>query len=401
MPRSLSGVKPKKSNLQTSGEPCEIRTRYIDVPTQTILWGRAAGRCEFSGCNKALWKSPVTQEPVNLGQKAHIYSFSSQGPRGNLGAAKGELNRHDNLMLVCPECHLKIDDAPDGGRYTVAVLQRMKVEHESRVEIVTGIGPQLRSHVLMYGANIGEHPSPRLLSEAAEAMFPRRFPAESTPLSLGMVDSSFRDRNNEFWQIEAANLRTQFNQRVRDRFAAGKIEHISVFALAPQPLLILLGTFLCDITPADVYQRHREPPTWSWPESIRTPEFQVERVTNTNGPAALVLALSATVTLDRISAVLGPDASIWVITVPSPHNDLTKSPDQLSRFRILVREQLDRIKACHGQNSTLHVFPAASAAFAVEFGRIRMPKADMPWHLYDQVNARGGFVHALSIPFGD
>jgi len=37
----------------------------------------------------------------------------------------------------------------------------------------------------------------------------------------------------------------------------------------------------------------------------------------------------------------------------------------------------------------------------VEFGRVRMPKADMPWLIYDQVNARGGFIPALSIPEGE
>jgi hypothetical protein len=61
---------------------------------------------------------------------------------------------------------------------------------------------------------------------------------------------------------------------------------------------------------------------------------------------------------------------------------------------------MDRIKAAHGQTTPLHVFPVASVSAAIEFGRIRMPKADMPWRIYDQVNDRGGFVFALSIPQG-
>ena len=39
-------------------------------------------------------------------------------------------------------------------------------------------------------------------------------------------------------------------------------------------------------------------------------------------------------------------------------------------------------------------------SLAIELGRIRMPKAEMPWHVYDQVNALGGFVRALSFPTG-
>jgi hypothetical protein len=81
-------------------------TRHISTTTTAMLWGRAGGRCEFAGCNQTLWRSPVTQEAVNISQRAHIYSFSSDGPRGNLGIKPDELNAIENLMLVYPGCHL-------------------------------------------------------------------------------------------------------------------------------------------------------------------------------------------------------------------------------------------------------------------------------------------------------
>jgi hypothetical protein len=85
------------------------------------------------------------------------------------------------------------------------------------------------------------------------------------------------------------------------------------------------------------------------------------------------------------------------VTVPSPHNDIVKSREQLSEFRALIRRLLDRIKAAHGQNAVLHVFPVCAVSTAVELGRLRMPKADMQWRIYDQIGARGGFVSALSV----
>src|SRR6516165_8039111 len=78
-------------------------SRSISIATQNFLWGRAAGRCEFAGCNKSLWKSSVTNEPVNIAQKAHIYSFSEDGPRGNDGVSPEDLNSLENLILVCHE----------------------------------------------------------------------------------------------------------------------------------------------------------------------------------------------------------------------------------------------------------------------------------------------------------
>lgn len=375
-------------------------SRHVAHRLQCMLWGRAAGRCEFAGCGKALWKSSVTQEQVNIGQKAHIYSFSSAGPRGNRGITNAQINDLENLLLVCHECHQKIDDRQDGGRYTATLLRRMKAEHEQRIERVTGIAAHKKSHILLYGANVGEHSSPLNYQEAAPALFPDRYPATDAPIELTTVNSSFSDRDAGFWAAEAENLQRKFSQRVRERLATGDIDHLSVFALAPQPLLILLGSLLGDIVPAQVYQRHREPATWEWSATAVTPVFEVREPNTASGRPALVLALSATVTSDRITDVLGPEVSIWTVTLPTPHNDVTKSREQLSQLRSLLRRLLDQIKAAHGQTTLLHVFPVASVSAAVEFGRIRMPKADMPWQIYDQVNARGGFVSALSIPNG-
>lgn len=376
-------------------------TRSVSASVQCLLWGRAAGRCEFAGCNEPLWKSAVTQEQVNIAQKAHIYSFSSQGPRGNADIPRELLNELGNLMLLCHPCHQKLDARRDGGRYSARLLREMKGSHEARVERVTGIAPDRQSHVLLYGANVGEHSSPLRYDEAASALFPERYPATDVPIELSTVNSSFFDRDGDFWKIEAGNLRRKLSERVRERTATGAIDHLSVFALAPQPLLVLLGSLLGDIARIDVYQRHREPPGWQWPTAAVVPDFEVREPSAIAGPPALVLALSATVTLDRITAVVGPNASTWMLTVPTPHNDVTKSKAQLSALRSVLRQLIDRIKATHGQMTPLHVFPVASVSAAVELGRIRMPKADMPWLLYDQVNDLGGFIPALTISNGD
>lgn len=372
-------------------------TRSIPVATQTQLWGRAAGRCEFAGCNKPLWKSSVTSERVNIAQKAHIYSFNDCGPRGNDGVPPKDLNSIDNLILVCHECHRKIDSAVDVGRYPALLLKQMKREHERRIELVTGIDPTRKSHVLLYGANIGEHSAPLDFAGAATAMFPHRYPASDHAISLGLHNSAVSDRDEQFWLSERENLEKQFARRVRDRIADGEIAHLSVFSLAPQPLLILLGTLLGDIIPCDVYQLHREPRTWVWPSGGETPGYIIREPQSKTGKAALVPSLSATIDLNRVTSVLGENSSIWTITVPTPHNDLMKSREQLASLRAVLRRVFDQIKFAQGQSAVLHIFPAAPVSACLEVGRVRMPKADMPWQLYDQVNPLDGFVPALSI----
>jgi hypothetical protein len=80
-----------------------------------------------------------------------------------------------------------------------------------------------------------------------------------------------------------------------------------------------------------------------------------------------------------------------------PHNDWLKDRTQLRAFREALRPLLDQIKAIHGQTTLLHIFPAMPVAAAVELGRVRMPKADMPWFIYDQIADNGGFIPAIEI----
>lgn len=372
-------------------------TRKIPEPVSNYLWGRAAARCEFDGHNLPLSRSPVTQETVNLADRAHIYSFSEGGPRGNEGVSDEELNAPDNLILVCGGCHRLIDQDKAGVKYSAGLLQAWKLQHERRVELVTGIHPDKKSRVVTYGANVGELSAPLSAPATMPALFPDRYPASPVPIQLGMVNSAWRDRSDAFWPIEEGNLVAQYTEKLKPGLATGNITHMSVFAFAPQPLLMRLGTLLSDVPAVDVYPLLREPKGWGWGDGSRL-RFKARPPVAHHPTPALVLSLSATITHDRITSVLGPDVAIWELTIPNPNNDAIRKRDHLQALRQKLRFLFDRIKAFHGQSTLLHVFPAMSVASAVEFGRVRMPKADMPWLIYDQINERGGFVPALRIP---
>jgi hypothetical protein len=255
----------------------EVTSRHIKPEVTAMLWGRAVGCCEFWGCSTPLWKSLVTQEGVNRAQRAHIYAFSGEGPRGHRGISASRLNDFDNLMLVCHGCHRKMDRHKDGGRYSASLLKEWKTAHERRVEIVTGIDPAKKSTVLLYQVNIGRHSKPLAYHDAASALFPRMHPADDHGIRLGTVNSLFTEKSPSFWNYETENVRNQYVELVKSRTANGSIDHLSVFAIAPQPLLILLGTLLNDIASADVYQTHREPQSWSWPSRARKVDFRVDQ----------------------------------------------------------------------------------------------------------------------------
>ena len=240
-------------------------TRNIEKKVELELWARSAGRCEFNGCNRLVYKSPITQESVNISEKAHIYSFSEDGPRG-WGPFKlnpKNLNNIDNLMLMCHDCHKTIDQDKKGEKYSAALLQQWKSSHEQRIVTVTGISPDKKSYVVFYGSNIGEQKSTIQKNEAIEAMFPNRYPAVERPILFSM-SCSHQDKSVEFWSTESKHLNAMFSREIEHRIEEQDPAHFSIFALAPMPLLIQLGTLFTDKIDVDVYQPIREPKTWKW-----------------------------------------------------------------------------------------------------------------------------------------
>lgn len=373
-------------------------TRYIDDKTERELWGRAAGRCQFSDCNRLLYKSSVTQESVNISQRAHIYSFAKDGPRGRGPFTKepAGLNKVGNLMLVCYDCHKKIDGDKKGVRYSADLLKDWKEAHESRIRIVTGISPNKKSHVVLFGAKIGEDRSPLQYDDAVSAMFPSWYPADERPVSLSML-SSDDDSMPEYWASETRNLEKEFDRQICGRLDQPNALHFSVFALAPQPLLIRLGSLLTDKINVTVYQLHRTPKTWQWQPHPDGFSFRVNEPQEKKGIPVLLFSLSAKISPERISAVLPGKLSIWEVTIDQPHNDFLQSEAQLSMFRGIMPKLISKISADHPCLSELHIFPAMPLSCAVEFGRIRMPKADAKWIIYDQNNKHQRFTAALTI----
>jgi hypothetical protein len=63
-----------------------------------------------------------------IGQECHIVSRSPTGPRAGESPAGLEIDGYDNLVLLCPNCHVLVDARPD--QFPRSELQRIKAEHE-------------------------------------------------------------------------------------------------------------------------------------------------------------------------------------------------------------------------------------------------------------------------------
>jgi len=371
--------------------------KNIPETVKLILWGKASGRCEYEGCNHPLWKDDLTKAEFNSAYIAHIIAASPDGPRGDTILSPQLEIDESNLMLMC-DPHHRLIDKHDVGGHPVERLREMKRLHEERIELQTGVDRDRRSYLLIYSPPVGDHALTVDPKHCALGMVPDFYPASNAPLLLSQTNSMSNERSSRYWEQESEALESAWAVHVEPKKRANLLHHVSVFALAPQPLLVKLGFMLSDLTHCRVHQPIREPKGWKWrEESEEKDDYIVERPSaDQKGPPALVLGTTNRVEDDRVHEVL-PDARIWRVTVEHPHSDFLQTESQLSEFRGIIRPLLDEIKDQYGGGTAIHVFPAAAAAICVELGRCIQPRAIPTLEVYDQSRAGERFLHALTV----
>ena len=369
-----------------------------EIPNSVVtrLWARSAGRCAYTGCNKVLWQDILTRRNYNQAYIAHIVAAEPDGPRGDAILSPKLCQNYENLMLLCDSHHRLIDKVDVAG-HPVSMLYEMKLAHEERMDRLTDIQENKKSQIILYLANVGPQ-TPTLTNDIAfETITPAYYPASSRAIDLSYRNSVNRDHDPDYWQIEENNLIKQYKEKVAPLCSDGTTAHFSVLAFAPQPLLIKLGALLGDIHAMDIYQRHRKPPSWKWQLPTETVTYTVIPPAEDRPIVALNISLSALINNQRIYDTLGVDCSIWTLTIDFPNVHFVRSPTQLATFRQVARSIYDTVNFKYGQQATLHVFPAMPNSLAIEFGRSRLPKVDVPLIIYDNNKETDGFSKALTI----
>lgn len=369
-----------------------MSSTYIPVPVRRDLWFNAHGRCAM--CNKPLYRDGLTMMDVNLSEYAHIIADSPNGPRGDEVLSKELAQDPSNLILLCKDHHKLIDDAGGVEKYGVELLRKIKKDHEDRIELVTGISPEKKSLVVCYAPKIGDRVPSITTSETMDTLFPERYPLTPEPIRLDSSNIPYDDNQKKYWEVLPDILIENFKRKLADELA--QVPHVSLFAIAPQPLLILLGTLIGDLYKVEILQRHRDSSSWKWKEEAEKNDFIFEAPTNKEMEPVLIFAISGSDIVERVKKQLGEDYSYWIVSCENPNRDMMKTRQQLVDFETQMRLIINDISV-NAVGKTLKVFPAMPLSCAIAFGHIRLPKADMPWELYDLPQGTDEYVKTITI----
>ena len=394
MIKSTASTSRKKSNNLSPVK--SVSKREVKDFTRVILFVRAGGRCEFDGCNEYLLEHHLTLTEGNFAQFAHIVAFSPEGPRGQSLPRPGAINDASNLMLLCPRCHKLIDDNPQD--YSRTTLEGYKQRHEDRIKLVTGLGPDLKTTIVQLKANIGGQAVDIPVSQVMEAITPR-YPNDRKGFVIDLTKIHGDDA--AFFQTAIQNIKREIERLYSPGMDVENTRHISLFALAPIPLLIFLGNQLSNKIPVELYQRHRDTETWIW-KTLGEPaayHFCQRQVGTDPSSVALVLSLSGTIHLKDLPADIDDSFSVYEITLESavPNPLFLRTREDLTRFKDIYQACMRTIMKNHSGVKTIHLFPAVPAPIAILCGRELFPKVDPALRVYDYDKAQGGFTFKLEV----
>lgn len=370
----------------------------IPEPVQRELWARAAGRCEFRGCNKLLYKDGLTQEKSNLAKISHMVAYRPGGPRGDSEASSRLAKDISNLMLTCPGHGKIIDDADKVEEYPIERLREFKREHEDRVRRLTDIQADAKTHVLIVQANIGGQRVRINRKHVRNAVLPM-YPTNEEGYEVDLTDMMLAERDDGFWGSMVLELERRVSCALRVG-ARGRLPgHVSVFALAPIPLLVKLGTILGSINEIDVYQKHRDGIAWTWQEDDDAFDVYYRTVEHDSREdatrIAVMVSISGRVDFGQVQASLEEEFAAYEIAACDPGVDFLRSRNRLNLFGYEYRKLLATIRQRHRRAREIHLFAAAPAPVAVLCGQSLSIKADpvMIAYEYDRV----GYTPALAV----
>lgn len=202
-----------KTNDMCRSMPKTQSEKLRKPPTPKVLkrlFTLSANQCANPTCDNVI----VDSKGTVIGRVCHIAGAEKKGPRFDANLSEEEVRAFENLILLCANCHVIIDD--DELLYTTGKIKKWKAAHERRFAT---IGERLQS---AYLDTISEE------SDSIDVTLPKTFNAFSGYLAANGIDTEIDAGASAEVERFVANLK---NLTVNDRMLVRAIV-TKTFALA-------------------------------------------------------------------------------------------------------------------------------------------------------------------------
>jgi hypothetical protein len=323
-------------------------------------------------CRIELYAEATDYDPiVVIGEIAHVAAAGAQGPRAAPQMSDADKNAYDNLMLLCQNCHGRVDGQPHF--HSVARLLDIKQAHEAWVRASLPERGRSRTGWSAFVLR-GDHPLDMATIEAA--LSPDFIVGTPDVLSISM-DSD--------WQEAYTRIAAKTRALLAGDDAFDK--RIAVFPIAPVSACLALGYHLTSRPHVRVFQHDRDEKTWAWPRrALPADDIRVSGLDGDGSAADAVTFLfhfSATVTDDVLAEAGAPLAARIDIGIETPSTTWLQHPEQLARAVATARRAFETAMRVYPRARRWHLFYAGPAPLGIAVGQQINPTMYPPVQLYE------------------
>ena len=266
-------------------------------------------------------------------------------------------------MLLCPQCHKTIDD--DEEEYTADVLSSIKSQREDYVSKMMQASKPQRAYAVTVTCPIHGNATEISRSEWSQAM------AASSMAYVGNAEIKVMDCSKSSGSIEDDYVRLTKDIRSL-RLTMDPSVPLAIFAIAPQPILIVLGSLIGDKQQVTVFQKQRETDSWCWQDVESRAAFKHDTVTASESTeVALMFSVSGAISKETLPAKLA-DAKIPVLELQAtePSVNIARTQEDVRSFEREAIALLDEVHSAMPSVEKVHIFPALPVSMAVTLGGI-------------------------------
>lgn len=384
------------------------KTGCISREEAVKLWTNAGGRCEYPGCNDYLLEDKLSGKDYNFGEMAHnVGRENTEGsPRGLNKLSIIKRSKAQNHLLLCARHHKLIDTGKFLDFYTVEELQSYKEDHENRIKYLTGLNDSRKSVVLRMMNRIHKDPVSVSNEEIIEALWKcaNRYPEyllrthNNLEIDLGDLPDT---RDRAYWKTATNRIDEVIEYQLKPQVRKF-INHISIFAIAPIPLMIYLGAKLGDKIRMDIYQKQfNAEEDWVWCKNSRKVFFKYDKIQEkqNNSKVAILISISGKISMKSLPKDVKENYTLYELKPKkfSPNRDLVQNKNTLLNFKKTYQELLRAIEYTHSTSKEILLFPAVPISLSIFCGRCLL-KAVSPMVVIYEIDIQSGkFQKAITL----
>jgi hypothetical protein len=309
---------------------------------------------------------------VVIGDMVHVVGASDGGPRAVPKLSTKERNDYDNLILLCKNCHTRIDTQFRSN--PAERLKEIKRAHEAWVRASLPERGRSRTGWTVLGLE-GDHPIDLATADAALVPDfmngdPRLLKVPTDPADWHAVDRTIAATARELM-----NTGDTFDQR------------IAVFPIAPVSACIALGYHLTSRPNVRHFQHHRDDRTWAWPrQAIPAQDITVSGLDEGDTGCRVVTFLfhfSATIADTAFAELPEPGGRRVDIRVGTPSTAWLRHPDQVKWAAVEARQAFECAMQLFPACERWRVLYAGPAPVGVAIGQQLNPTMYPPVQLHE------------------